>query len=560
MFGEINRRFNKAKKNAEENRFIVESTLDVEEVLPGSEDEFDDEIDVDSVPEDIYKEIDKKLDELISKGDYDDEEIEEMVDEDDDFDDDDFDIKVEEVVNEAIDRWVMNEENSYGSGEKVDVQNKTDDEKDGDHTETEIPEPDCPVKAEKEVEKGEELYDFSDDNKKPSDYKEGDQVKTEEADFETTEEAKKAMSVTNENFNFNIEDYPAFTNESALAFFENVSIGMDPDDAYCLAEEAITLDELNEGAVIEKTKIQFSKEFRELKKEVRAFGKATDAKEKAAHKKKANELLSELEKKAKAIPDDNFGSYAGRWTLGIIATAVAVGTVIGSAAKAGSAMAAAAMTAGSEAELIGAGAGAVKTVSTGIKVAKGIKIAGLVFRGTVIYDLIKAKIDGRSLKDVSKDKVLKSLAALKKKLNESPKTPKNESISAISNLRNIMLEDASYGSGESVEVENKTNDVVDGDKTKVKEPDFETTADAKKDLDKGEDEFDKVREGKEGSEANLGMKEGDHSEMETKNPITNEDITLDEDFDFDFNEAYSPIRNLRQMMNDEISLTEGGSY
>ena len=329
MFGEINRRFNKAKKNAEENRFIIESTLEVEEVLPGSEDEFDDEIDVDSVPEDVYKEIDKKLDELISKGDYDDEEIEEMVDEDDDFDDDDFDIKVEEVVNEAIDHWVMNEENSYGSGEKVDVQNKTDDEKDGDHTETEIPEPDCPVKAEKEVEKGEELYDFSDDNKKPSDYKEGDQVKTEEADFETTEEAKKAMSATNE--------------------------------------------------------------------------------------------------------------------------------------------------------------------------------------------------------------------------------------SAISMLRAMLTEDASYGSGKSVEVENKTNDAVDGDKTKVEEPDFETAADAKKDLDKGEDEFDKVREGKEESEANLGMKEGDHAEMETKNPITNEDVTMDEDFDFDFgfNESVSPVGTLRAIMNEEVSLDEG---
>ena len=156
MFGEINRRFNKAKKNEEENRFIIESTLEVEEVLPGSEDEFDDEVDVDSVPEDVYKEIDKKLDELISKGDYDDEEIEEMVDEDDDLDDDDFDIKVEEVIDEAVNRWIMNEDPSYGSGENVDIQNKTGDEKDGSHVDTEIPEPDCPVKANKDMEHGEE--------------------------------------------------------------------------------------------------------------------------------------------------------------------------------------------------------------------------------------------------------------------------------------------------------------------------------------------------------------------------------------------------------------------
>lgn len=287
MFGEINRRFNRAKKNAKENAFIIESVLDVEEVLPGSEDEFDDEIDVDSVPDEVYKEIDKKLDELISKGDYDDEEIEEMVDDDDD-DDEDFDIRIEEVIDEAVSRWDINEEVSYGSGEKVDVENKTGDEVDGDKTNTEIPEPDCPVKAEKEVEKGEELYDFSDDNKKPSDYKEGDQVKTEEADFESTEEAKKAMS------------------ENSLSFYRS------------------------------------------------------------------------------------------------------------------------------------------------------------------------------------------------------------------------LIEDASYGSGEAVEVENKTNDVVDGDKTKVEEPDFETTAEAKQDLAKDEAEYDKYREGSDGSEANLGMKNGDHVEMETKNPITNE--------------------------------------
>ena len=288
MFGEINRRFNKAKRDAEENRFIIESTLEVEEVLPGSEDEFDDEVDVDSVPEDVYKEIDKKLDELISKGDYDDEEIEEMVDEDDDLDDDDFDIKVEEVVNEAVNRWIMNEDPSYGSGENVDIQNKAGDEKDGCHVETEIPEPDCPVKANKDMEHGEDLYDFSADNKKPSTYKEGDQVKTAEADFETTEEAKKAM-----------------------------------------------------------------------------------------HE------------------------------------------------------------------------------------------------------------------------------------------------SAIGSLR-AMLEDASFGSGESVDIQNKTNDYQEGDHVKTEEPDFETSAEAKKDLDKDEAEYDKYREGSDGSSAGIGMENGDHVEMETKNPITNE--------------------------------------
>lgn len=284
MFGEINRRFNKAKRDAEEHRFIVESTLEVEEVLPGSEDEYDDEIDVDSVPEDVYKEIDKKLDELISKGDYDDEEIEEMMDDDDDVDDDEFDIKVEEVVNEGINTWIMNEDPSYGSGENVDIQNKTGDEKDGCHVDTEIPEPDCPVKANKDMEHGEDLYDFSGDNRKPSNYQEGDHVKTEEADFETTEEAKKAM-----------------------------------------------------------------------------------------HE------------------------------------------------------------------------------------------------------------------------------------------------SAIGSLR-AMLEDASYGSGERVEIQNRTGDYQEGDHVKTEEPDFETTSDAKRDFNKGEDLYDYDQ----GSDSGLGYREGDHADMETKNPITNE--------------------------------------
>lgn len=281
MFGEINRRFNKAKKNEEENRFIIESTLEVEEVLPGSEDEFDDEVDVDSVPEDVYREIDKKLDELISKGDYDDEEIEEMVDEDDDFDDDDFDIKVEEAIDEAVNRWIMNEDPSYGAGENVDIQNKTGDEKDGCHVDTEIPEPDCPVKANKDMEHGEDLYDFSDDNKKPSNYQEGDHV---------TMETKNPI-----------------TNESVLA-----------------------------------------------------------------------------------------------------------------------------------------------------------------------------------------------------------------------QLRSMINEDTSFGSGESVDIQNKTNDYQEGDHVKTEEPDFETTAEAKKDLEKDEAEYDKYREGSDGSDAGIGMKEGDHAEMETKNPITNE--------------------------------------
>ena len=283
MFGEINRRFNKAKRNIKENEFIVESVLEIEEVLPGSDDEYDDEIDVDSVPEDVYKEIDKKLDELISKGDYDDEEIEEMLDDDDD-DDDDFDIKIEETVDECVNRWIMNEDPSYGSGESVDIQNKTGDYQEGDKTKTEIPEPDCPVKATKDMDHGEDLYDFSNDNRKPSSYQEGDHVKTTDANFETYGEAKRAMHET-----------------------------------------------------------------------------------------------------------------------------------------------------------------------------------------------------------------------------------------SITSLR-AMIEDASYGSGERVEVQNKTNDYLEGDHVKTEEPDFETTSEARKDFNKGEDLYDFDQ----GSGAGLGYSEGDHVDMETKNPITNE--------------------------------------
>lgn len=104
MLNGINRQFNAAKKTAAEDQFIAESVLAVDEVIPGSEEEFDDLVDVDSVPDDVYKKVDKALDDLIGDENYDDTEVEELVD-DDDIDDEELDA----VIDEACNAWYDNE-------------------------------------------------------------------------------------------------------------------------------------------------------------------------------------------------------------------------------------------------------------------------------------------------------------------------------------------------------------------------------------------------------------------------------------------------------------------
>lgn len=102
MFAAINEQFNKKKHNASEDEEIVESVLGVDEVLPGSEDEMDDQVDADSVPDDVVNKIDAELDKIVSAPDYDDTEADEMIDdEDDDFSDEEIDA----VITEACNAW-----------------------------------------------------------------------------------------------------------------------------------------------------------------------------------------------------------------------------------------------------------------------------------------------------------------------------------------------------------------------------------------------------------------------------------------------------------------------
>lgn len=124
MFDSINRSFSKEKADRKNHEFIMESVLDTEEVLPGSEDEMDDEVDVDSVPTDVYKKIDKSLDDMIQNGEYDDTEVEEMVD------DDIPDEEIEAVITEAVEEWESEEEDDDESEEDEDLEDEEDDDDD----------------------------------------------------------------------------------------------------------------------------------------------------------------------------------------------------------------------------------------------------------------------------------------------------------------------------------------------------------------------------------------------------------------------------------------------
>ena len=100
MFNTIGEQFRAEKKDRAERAFLTESVLGVEEVLPGSEDEMEDAVDVDSVPQEVYAKLDAELDKIVDDPDYDDTEADEMID-DDDFSDD----EIEAVINEACDAW-----------------------------------------------------------------------------------------------------------------------------------------------------------------------------------------------------------------------------------------------------------------------------------------------------------------------------------------------------------------------------------------------------------------------------------------------------------------------
>lgn len=108
MLEAINNAFNAQKRAARDHELIMEAALDVEEVLPGSDEEEDDMLDADSVPDEVYNKIDKALDDLISKSDYDDSSTDELVD--DDIDEDEIsDEELEVVITEACGPWLDDE-------------------------------------------------------------------------------------------------------------------------------------------------------------------------------------------------------------------------------------------------------------------------------------------------------------------------------------------------------------------------------------------------------------------------------------------------------------------
>lgn len=101
MFKSINEAFNKRKADILSRERLLESVLEVEEVMPGSEDEMDDVVDADSVPSDVYKKLDAELDKIVDDPDYDDSEIEEMIDDDDEVSDE----EIEAIMDEACNAW-----------------------------------------------------------------------------------------------------------------------------------------------------------------------------------------------------------------------------------------------------------------------------------------------------------------------------------------------------------------------------------------------------------------------------------------------------------------------
>lgn len=101
MFPTINAEYRAAKRADADNSLILESVLDVDETLPGSDEEMESIVDPDSVPDDVYAKIDKELDKIVEDPNYDDTEAEEMLD--DDFDADDIsDAEIDAIMDEAV--------------------------------------------------------------------------------------------------------------------------------------------------------------------------------------------------------------------------------------------------------------------------------------------------------------------------------------------------------------------------------------------------------------------------------------------------------------------------
>lgn len=179
MFDSINAAFNRAKNDIAEHNFIVESVLDVEEVLPGSEEEMDDEVDVDSVPDDVYAKIDKVIDKYVSSDKYDDTEAEELVDDDDYEDVDVSDEEINAIVSEAVSLWEScDEDDCDDDDDEEDDDEKEESEDDSDDNEDDEPEDDD---DEEEEEAEEDLEDMEKNSSKKDE--EGD-VKVSDKELE----------------------------------------------------------------------------------------------------------------------------------------------------------------------------------------------------------------------------------------------------------------------------------------------------------------------------------------------------------------------------------------
>lgn len=171
MFDSINAAFNRAKNDIAEHNFIVESVLDVEEVLPGSEEEMDDEVDVDSVPDDVYAKIDKVIDKYVSSDKYDDTEAEELVDDDDYEDVDVSDEEINAIVSEAVSLWEScDEDDCDDDDDEEDDDEEEKSEDDSDDNEDDEPEDDD---DEEKEEAEEDLEDMEKENSSKED-EEGD--------------------------------------------------------------------------------------------------------------------------------------------------------------------------------------------------------------------------------------------------------------------------------------------------------------------------------------------------------------------------------------------------
>lgn len=94
MFEGISREYNQKNADQYNERLILESVVEDDEIDLLDTISADDEVDTDSVPSDAYKRLDKVLDSIVGSEKYDDTEIEELIDDDDELD---------EAVNAAID-------------------------------------------------------------------------------------------------------------------------------------------------------------------------------------------------------------------------------------------------------------------------------------------------------------------------------------------------------------------------------------------------------------------------------------------------------------------------